>query len=65
MPTKKTPAKHKQRDIADQDHQADRPAREMIDQLRNAAHTAEAKFAGMKNNRKLTAWIRLERMINK
>ncbi len=45
-PAEQAPAEQKQRDVADEDHQADRPAGVVVDQLRDAADAAAGKLGG-------------------
>ena len=46
MSAEKAPSQNEQRDVADEDHQADLPAREVIDQLRDAAHATRGEVGG-------------------
>ncbi len=43
-PAEESPTEQKERDVADENHQADRPARVMVDQLRDAAHPARGQL---------------------
>ncbi len=44
----KAPTEQKERNIADQHHQADGPVRKVINQLRDAAHPARSQIRGDK-----------------